>query len=162
MLHCKWSNFLDKVFLYQTQVAFEDVVKNVCECFWDMNLLYLSFTLEGCSILRNFEFGKTKGKKKGGPYKRTQTAALWQAKFYLPHQAVAPQHIYCGAAVHLLWHHSRQAAVDETPSSNAACLLRQYTSCSTWNTLFCVLRQLRRRPRSATVWVLLYSPEERF
>ena len=88
-------------------------------------MLYLSFTLEGCSILRNFEFGKTKGKKKGGPYKRTQTAALWQAKFYLPHQAVAPQHIYCGAAVHLLWHHSRQAAVDETPSSTAACLLRQ-------------------------------------
>ena len=46
-----------------------------------------------------------------GPYKRTQTAAHWQAKFYLPWQAanaavdelwqtVAPQRlVYCGAAV---------------------------------------------------------------
>ena len=29
--------------------------------------------------------------KNPGPYKRTQTAALWQAKFYLPWQAAVPQ-----------------------------------------------------------------------
>ena len=41
-----------------------------------------------------------KPEEKTGPYKRTQTAALLQAKFYLPRQAgVIQQLIYCGAAV---------------------------------------------------------------
>ena len=35
-----------------------------------------------------------------GSYKRTQTVALWEAKFYLPWQAAVPQRlINCGAAV---------------------------------------------------------------
>ena len=35
-----------------------------------------------------------------GPYKRTQTAALRQPKFYLPQQAAEPQFIYCGSYVY--------------------------------------------------------------
>ena len=36
------------------------------------------------------------GSWNSGPYKRTQTAAFRQAKFYLPWQAVAPQRlVYC-------------------------------------------------------------------
>ena len=41
-----------------------------------------------------------------GPYKRTQTAAIWKAKYYLLRQASA-------AVVHLLRQLGRVAAVDE-------------------------------------------------
>ena len=62
-----------------------------------------------------------------GLYKRTQTAALRQAKFYLPRQAAVPQRlVYCGD-IYSCYGRSRQAAVDKSlfsPLSTAACLLR--------------------------------------
>ena len=63
-------------------------------------------------------------------YKRTQTAVLRQAKFYLPRQAAVPQWlIYC----------SRRAAVDErlfSPLSTATRLLRLiYCGHSSYNNI---------------------------
>ena len=53
-----------------------------------------------------------------GPYKRTQSEALQQAKFYLPRQAAVPQQA-------LLCHSSTQATVDKGVLCTVARLLRQ-------------------------------------
>ena len=62
-----------------------------------------------------------------GPYKSTPIAVLRQANFYLTWQAVAPQRfVYCGAAVHERLFFSLVLST----------VAQQYTSCSTWETLF--------------------------
>ena len=49
--------------------------------------------------------------EKMGQYKRTQTAALQQAKFYLPQEAALPQWlVYCG---NICYGRSRPATVDQ-------------------------------------------------
>ena len=64
-----------------------------------------------------------------GPYKRSQTAAHRQAKFYLPRQASAPQRlIYCGN-IYSCYGRSRRATVDEGKKSllaTASHLLRRF------------------------------------
>ena len=71
-------------------------------------LQYFIFVLSDASKIRYLE---------QGPYKRTQTAALRQAQFYLPRQAaVAQQLIQCGAAVHKRFF---------SLSCTSACVLRQ-------------------------------------
>ena len=59
-----------------------------------------------------------------GWYKRTQTAALRQAKFYLPWQAAAPQLIYCGAAVHEVLQYTKDSFVLVYCSSSTAAAIK--------------------------------------
>ena len=73
-----------------------------------LDLLTWSICLKTQLFSFYFQFRMSKGLHTG-PYKRPQTAALRQAKFYLPRQAAAPQRlIYC-SNIYI----SAMAAVDQ-------------------------------------------------